>query len=144
MKLDNRPKKLLVKGVSDDGVQAVRDWYETTGLESVETTSNGNVVVSFKSRSAAEQGLAKGQNIFKIGPVQVSWYSGQPSATTKKSTGVTPAVQSKNAKDDQSAGDDPAPLSHEEHERHHSPHAEEEVVANGWGGDGDEDGMGML
>ena len=28
MKLDNRPKKLLVKGVSADGVPAVRDWYE--------------------------------------------------------------------------------------------------------------------
>ena len=28
MKLDNRPRKLLVKGVGDDGVQAVRDWYE--------------------------------------------------------------------------------------------------------------------
>ena len=27
MKLDNRPKKLLVKGVSDDGIQAIRDWY---------------------------------------------------------------------------------------------------------------------
>ena len=27
MKLDNRPKKLLIKGVSDDGVQAVRNWY---------------------------------------------------------------------------------------------------------------------
>ena len=28
MKLDNRPKKLLVKGVADAGVQAVRDWFE--------------------------------------------------------------------------------------------------------------------
>jgi RNA-binding protein 26 len=28
MKLDNRPKKLLVKGVNDDSLQAVRDWYE--------------------------------------------------------------------------------------------------------------------
>lgn len=28
MKLDNRPKKLLVKGVSDEQLQGVRDWYE--------------------------------------------------------------------------------------------------------------------
>jgi hypothetical protein len=28
MKLDNRPKKLLIKSVSDGHVQAVRDWYE--------------------------------------------------------------------------------------------------------------------
>jgi RNA-binding protein 26 len=30
MTLDNRPKKLLVKGVGEDGLQAVRDWYEVT------------------------------------------------------------------------------------------------------------------
>lgn len=28
MKLDNRPKKLLIKGVNEEGVQALRDWYE--------------------------------------------------------------------------------------------------------------------
>lgn len=28
MKLDNRPKKLLVKGASPESLQAVRDWYE--------------------------------------------------------------------------------------------------------------------
>lgn len=28
MKLDLRPKKLLIKGVSTDAVQAVREWYE--------------------------------------------------------------------------------------------------------------------
>lgn len=28
MKLDNRPKKLLLKGINDSGLQAVRDWYE--------------------------------------------------------------------------------------------------------------------
>lgn len=34
MKLDNRPKKLLVKGVSEAQVQAVRDWYEVSTLSS--------------------------------------------------------------------------------------------------------------
>ena len=28
MKLDNRPKKLLVKGIREDALQALRDWYE--------------------------------------------------------------------------------------------------------------------
>lgn len=28
MKLDNRPKKLLVKGASEDKQQALKDWYE--------------------------------------------------------------------------------------------------------------------
>lgn len=28
MKLDNRPKKLLVKGVREEGTQALRDWFE--------------------------------------------------------------------------------------------------------------------
>lgn len=56
MKLDNRPKKLLVKDVSADSVQAVRDWYETTGqVDSVDTLDSGDIIVSFKSRSAAEQ-----------------------------------------------------------------------------------------
>lgn len=30
MKLDNRPKKLVVKGVREDAVQALRDWYEVS------------------------------------------------------------------------------------------------------------------
>lgn len=32
MKLDNRPKKLVVKGVRDEGVQALRDWFEVRSL----------------------------------------------------------------------------------------------------------------
>ncbi len=56
MKLDNRPKKLLVKDVGSDGVQAVRDWYETGGqIDAVETLENGDVVVTFRTRAAAEQ-----------------------------------------------------------------------------------------
>ena len=56
MKLDNRPKKLLVKDVGSDGVQAVRDWYEAGGqVDAVETLENGDVVVTFRTRAAAEQ-----------------------------------------------------------------------------------------
>ena len=57
MKLDNRPKTLFVKGVpsGEEGVQAVKDWYESTGqVHSIESADDG-VVVAFKSRAAAEQ-----------------------------------------------------------------------------------------
>ena len=30
MKLDNRPKKLMIKGAPQEGLQAVRDWYEVS------------------------------------------------------------------------------------------------------------------
>jgi len=60
MKLDNRPKKLLVTGVKEDELQKLKDWYEPTGgLEGVERVTEGGEpdvwVVSFKSRGAAEQ-----------------------------------------------------------------------------------------
>lgn len=74
MKLDNRPKKLLVKGVRKEDLQALRDWFEvwlslqvvvpnlttvirqTTGqVDSLETVESGDIVVAFKSRAAAEQ-----------------------------------------------------------------------------------------
>ena len=56
MKLDNRPKRLLVKDVTTDSLQAVRDWFETTGqVDSIDHTESGDVIVSFKSRSGAEQ-----------------------------------------------------------------------------------------
>jgi RNA-binding protein 26 len=56
MKLDNRPRKLLVKDVGSDSVQAVRDWYETGGqVDAVETLENGDVTVTFRTRAAAEQ-----------------------------------------------------------------------------------------
>jgi RNA-binding protein 26 len=55
MKLDNRPKKLLIKDVGSDGAQAVRDWYEAGGqVDAVETLENGDVVVTFRTRVAAE------------------------------------------------------------------------------------------
>jgi len=70
----------------------------------------------------------------------VSWHSGQP---ITKSIAISPALPSKDANDEKAVGDESAHLSRGD-ERHHSPHPEEELVASGWGGDGDEDGMGML
>ncbi|KAL0950899.1 hypothetical protein HGRIS_007658 [Hohenbuehelia grisea] len=136
MKLDNRPKKLLVKGVDAEGTQALRDWYETTGqLDVLETLDSGDVVVSFKTRAAAEQGLAKGSQVPTIGAVQVSWHT--PGATVATKTGPTSSTE-----DSKPEEREPSPLP----ERLGSPHlVDEEVIASGWGGDGDgEDGMGML
>jgi RNA-binding protein 26 len=141
MKLDNRPKRLLIKGASGDNLQPVRDWYEPTGqIDSVTTLDSGDILVSFKTRSAAEQGLAKGQNIPQVGQVQISWYTGQPPAPTKDNAMTSTVVPSKEDK-----GVEESMHSSNGIERHPSPHPqEEEVVASGWGGDGDEDGMGML
>ena len=84
--------------------------------------------------------MAKGQNISQIGPVQVSWHTGQ---LTTNSNAKSPALPSKDVKDEKATGGELAPSSHED-EGPRSPHPDEEVVASGWGGDGDEDGMGML
>ncbi|KAJ7275291.1 hypothetical protein B0H12DRAFT_1215141 [Mycena haematopus] len=138
MKLDNRPKKLIVKGAKEDSTQAVRDWYETTGqVEWVTTVENGDIVVTFRTRSGAEQGLAKGNNISLVGPVQVSWYTGPAvetnatAAPPKRTPGIDTDADSAVQSLSQDALDLPDALVHEEE------------VASGWG-DGDEDGMGML
>ncbi|KXN84792.1 hypothetical protein AN958_12086 [Leucoagaricus sp. SymC.cos] len=138
MSLDNRPKKLLVKGAKSEQMQAVKDWYETTGqLDTVEPQKNGDLIVSFKTRAAAEQGLAKGNNVSTVGSVQLSWYSAKPSnapaASAAASKTVAAATTSLGGK------------AHEEGRQHTpEPEAEEEMVARGWGGEDDGDGMGML
>ncbi|KAJ7835298.1 hypothetical protein B0H13DRAFT_215950 [Mycena leptocephala] len=143
MKLDNRPKTLIVKGAKEDSTQAVRDWYETTGqVDSLTTVDNGDIVVTFRTRSGAEQGLAKGHNISLVGPVQVAWHTGPavslnavPASAPPKRT---PAVNS------ETDGAAPTVDLHMQ-DAPPSPGAlvQEEEVASGWG-DGDEDGMGML
>jgi len=133
MKLDNRPKKLLVKDVGSDGAQAVRDWYE---VDAVETLESGDVIVTFKTRAAAEQGFAKGSNIPIVGQKQISWYNGSSTstagatATPSKTTTLSDAPASEF--NDEVFGREPS-----------SVHDEEPAVS-GWGGYEDEDGMGML
>ncbi|PCH33451.1 hypothetical protein WOLCODRAFT_135145 [Wolfiporia cocos MD-104 SS10] len=138
MKLDLRPKKLLLKGVSGDAVQSVRDWYETTGqVDSVETSEDGDVIVGFKSRSAAEQGLAKGVNIPTVGRVQISWYNAQqPSAASQKTLPLPLLSMDDKGTVDTHAG---SPGGGEPEDSH----MQEETHAAGWGGD-DEDGFNML
>ena len=76
MKLDNRPRKLLVKGVPAESVEVAQNWYgvrtsssrpapnfvieseslqTTNGVESVERSADGDLVICFKTRSSAEQ-----------------------------------------------------------------------------------------
>jgi RNA-binding protein 26 len=76
MKLDNRPRKLLVKGVPEESVEVAHNWYgvrisdlspapnsvaeierlqTTNGVENVERLADGDLIISFKTRSSAEQ-----------------------------------------------------------------------------------------
>ncbi|EIW86506.1 hypothetical protein CONPUDRAFT_133927 [Coniophora puteana RWD-64-598 SS2] len=145
MKLDNRPKKLLLKGVSANNVQAVRDWYELSGqVDSVETGESDEVVVAFKTRAAAEQALAKGQDVPSVGQVQISWHATAP----PPSGAIKPQQQQQQqrvSKDKTSSTNDTQhDGAHEEgHDASHNDRNDEEVVASGWGAEGD-DGMGMM
>ncbi|KAF9480435.1 hypothetical protein BDN70DRAFT_832781 [Pholiota conissans] len=141
MKLDNRPKKLLIKGAREDGSQALRDWYETTGqLESVEPSGSGDYIVSFRSRSAAEMGLAKGSNIPIAGSVQISWYTGNPSTSTTSSQPAKASI-SEAIHDGSHATQNGSNSYSIRSPEVHTSHLEEEVVASGWGDD--DDGMGL-
>ncbi|KAI0034899.1 hypothetical protein K488DRAFT_44317 [Vararia minispora EC-137] len=129
MRLDNRPRRLLVKDVGPDAEQAVRDWYDATGqVDSFESLEGGDLVVSFRTRAAAEQGLAKGANIPLAGHKQILWYtpSTSSSAPLKMSTGRSSA-----------APDHPM-----EPDVDRLGGGEDDAVPSGWG-DGTEDGMGM-
>ncbi|KAG6866793.1 hypothetical protein C0991_008729 [Blastosporella zonata] len=142
MKLDNRPKKLLVKGVREEGVQALRDWYETTGqVDSLDRAGSGDIVVTFKSRAAAEQGLSKGSQVPTVGAVQITWYTGQlpvQAPVQQVASTIGPSEPPDTAMTEVPPPRSPVVL--------HSPRPhDEEVIASGWGEDGDgEDGMGML
>jgi RNA-binding protein 26 len=82
------------------------------------------------------QGLSKGTKIPPLGQVQVSWFTGHLPSNPQQET--QPALSNSTEDKDQAH----SPL----HGEPLSPHIqEEEVVASGWGGTGDDgDGMGML
>ncbi|KZV77625.1 hypothetical protein PENSPDRAFT_746751 [Peniophora sp. CONT] len=120
MRLDNRPRRLLVKEVAPDVQQAVRDWYEATGqVESFEPTDDGDVVVAFRTRVAAEQALAKGSNIPLAGHKQVSWMAG---SAPVKHAGANKDVGSEAPMEEPSYGHD-----------EDRPMGEEEAGPSGWG-----------
>ncbi|KAI6045139.1 hypothetical protein EDC04DRAFT_2638695 [Pisolithus marmoratus] len=128
MKLDNRPKRLLIKAVQDDAVPAIRSWYEAIGqLESVSAV-DGDVLVDFRTRAAAEQALAKGNDIPSVGTVQITWHTAQ-----QPSSGLQAPVSEQTDKGTEEPIRESLP----------SPRPqEEETVSSGWG-DAGEDGMGF-
>ncbi|KAH0838608.1 hypothetical protein J3R83DRAFT_6930 [Lanmaoa asiatica] len=133
MKLDNRPKKLLVKGIREEAVPALREWYEWTLLETDE------VLVGFRTRAAAEQALAKGSDIPSIGVVQISWHMGQQSFQSSQiltASSSRPNVKENGSEDVHSRS--PTQQAHASTRRQ-----EEEIIASGWGDGGDEDDMGF-
>ncbi|KAF8527861.1 hypothetical protein BU17DRAFT_38588 [Hysterangium stoloniferum] len=84
MKLDNRPRKLLIQGVlNEEAVQAVRNHYQNMGnLELFWKEDNEQVVAQFWSRSAAELALASGSDIPSVGKLRITWHSGPAPSST--------------------------------------------------------------
>lgn len=113
MKLDNRPKTLIIKGLEGNDT-GVHEWYSVCyvnlqlvhmGLTSIlqaqgpvelSTTSDG-LLAAFSTRSAAEQALAKGP---PPGSVSIGWHvsstAGAPSGT-KSTVPNTPLSASTSA-----------------------------------------------
>ncbi|KAF9513684.1 hypothetical protein BS47DRAFT_1485487 [Hydnum rufescens UP504] len=97
LKLDNRTRKLVVKGINvqDEGAMAaVEEWYRSTSeLESFQASGKDEILVQFTSRGAAEQALAKGTSIPNVGTVQVAWHiPPRPSAPITSPVGSTVLV----------------------------------------------------
>lgn len=113
-------------------------------MDSVDVTDSGDLLVSFKSRSGAEQGMAKGSNIPIIGHVQVSWYTAQ-SSTTPSTQKASPAPADAGAGEEHAEHAEPRPSSPVHDDMHMHMH-EEEMVPGGWGGGNgdDDDEFGML
>jgi len=96
------------------------------------------------------QGLAKGPNIPLVGQKQISWYNPSPT-TAAATTGSTEAAPSKAGTTTTTTTVSGAPssgLSEETYgrEQHSGVQSlqDDEPAVSGWGGDEDEDGMGML
>ncbi|KAF9243788.1 hypothetical protein BU15DRAFT_42746 [Melanogaster broomeanus] len=142
MKLDNRPRKLLVKGVHEGAVQAVREWYETVGpLDSLDSVGDSEVLVGFRTRAAAEQArnFTKRSDIPSVGTVQISWHTAQQSSVSSQAH-TAPSSQTEPKEN----GPMEARASSPPRQGHQSPRRqEEEVAASGWGDGGDEDDMGF-
>ncbi|KAG8984279.1 hypothetical protein FRB93_006644 [Tulasnella sp. JGI-2019a] len=80
MKLDLRPRKLLVKGVAGNGepkLEAAKEWFRSLSeVEdfSISGSSESDLIVEFKTRFGAEQALARGSQIPRVGPAQIAWF----------------------------------------------------------------------
>ena len=88
--------------------------------------------------------MSKGSNVPTIGPVNISWYTGTLATAGPVSTSVSPENTSNNTPEARTT-ESARPRSPDHSTTQPSLSHEEEVIASGWGGDGDgEDGMGML
>jgi RNA-binding protein 26 len=76
-------------------------------------------------------------NIPLIGAVQISWSTGKESTSTMPPNQTTKFLAVEPTNGITSSTPQTPDL-------HHSHLQEEEIVASGWGGDEDEDGMGLL
>jgi RNA-binding protein 26 len=82
------------------------------------------------------QGMAKGNNIPTIGPVTITWLSPKNSTSSMSTSTVSGSHESMGG---------PGRETSRTPEADPVQSMEEEVVASGWGGNGDDgDGMGML
>jgi len=76
--LDNRPKRLIVRGVpvgDEQQLEQIREWHQATGQADTMTfEGNGEIIVQFRTRSAAEQALTTSSHLkAQIQDLKVSW-----------------------------------------------------------------------
>ena len=94
MKLDNRPRTLIVKGLpeTDEAKGNAKAWFASfPECESVGVNeSTGELEVKYKNRFAADQAFASGATIPAIGTLQFAW----PSAATSGVGSTAPAKKS--------------------------------------------------
>ncbi|KAG8741542.1 hypothetical protein FRC10_002719 [Ceratobasidium sp. 414] len=98
MKLDNRPRTLVVRGLSDtaEATESAKAWFLSfPESELVETNTAGELEVKYKTRFAAEQALAAGATIPALGAVTFAWstvVSGGTSVSTTPALTKNPPV----------------------------------------------------
>ncbi|QRW05043.1 Zf-CCCH domain protein [Ceratobasidium sp. AG-Ba] len=85
MKLDNRPRTLVVKGLPDtsEAIDSAKSWFSSfPECEMVEANPSGELEVKYKTRFAAEQALASGATIPALGTVTFAWSNSTPTGAT--------------------------------------------------------------
>ncbi|KAG8687196.1 hypothetical protein FRC09_013644 [Ceratobasidium sp. 395] len=133
MKLDNRPRTLVVKGLPDtpEAIESAKAWFSSfPESELVEVNPTGELEVKYKTRFSAEQALTSGATIPALGTITFAW----PITTTNGATASTATAPTKNPPVvDTPAPDSDAPM---------KSHADADE--DGWGAarwdDDDEDG----
>ncbi|KAJ1311603.1 hypothetical protein OPQ81_010080 [Rhizoctonia solani] len=124
MKLDNRPRTLVVKGLPDkpDAKESAVAWFASfPECESVAINeSTGELEVKYKTRFAADQALASGATIPALGTLHFAW----PASTSTSNSSTCVAVK-------KSPTVESAPLSNDTGTRE-----EPTMDEDGWGASG--------